>query len=123
MSVSRHKKPNRAQRRKTALQEAIEAAKGQAFRQGCDHVWNHVTQFLHPNDQKYVDLNKVAATMVDTPYIRVRDPKPFSPKLLKADEIPARDFLEEVHEFRCKSMVCDLPNGTMVRWFAWELYR
>lgn len=117
------KKHNRAQRRKTAVEEAIAAAKRRAYRNGIDEgerrsLLKH-TQFLHPKD------GGVDFPLPDgRPYIRIAD---YPNRPLTAppadDELVRAELFDSinVHDFRAVPRVCHLPNGTIVRWYTWEL--
>lgn len=121
------KKPNRAQRRKTELQRAIDAlvrlkenlAEMAGYQrgkyEGAEIERKKATLHLHADDENCVDL------IVDPgrPYVEVmdRDPDAF----IKAyARVTVPEFALR-YRFTAEPLERRLPNGTRVRWYNWHV--
>ena len=119
--MKKRKHLNRAQRRKSEIQKAIEKLKGRAYcdglQRGLELEHARCTQYVIPNDFGFIDLSRVVVNP-DCPFVRV--PAPAKP-LLRIPEPGERLTLRVTHEFRAEPVEMRLANGAIARWYNWIL--
>ena len=133
--MQKTRRHNRAQQRKTAIEEVFAALHRNHQKELQDRVYaarvagekaerERLTLFINPEDirsvRKYLEPPRIHYLQnIQQPYVRVYDVPEM--RSFRPDYGLELDLNANVHTFRAEPLDRVLPNGTRVRWYNWTM--